>query len=127
MEKNDIQIALQGRNIVKQLRQIGTRTQVEKIKGALSVASGWISTDGALLGGDSKARQEFRAGLLFFRIVCKGKNFRGEPRLQVASDRGPGKIEDVGNDTMTGQDDEILATSIDEGHHGAFGGGVGIE
>src|SRR6266853_2827505 len=127
VEKNDIQIALQGRNIVKQLRQIGARTQVEKIKGALSVANGWISTDGALLGGGSKARQEFCAGLRFFRIVRKGKNLRGEPRLQIAADRGPGKIENVGNDAMTGEDDQVLTAGVDESHHGAFVVRVGIE
>src|SRR5258707_14547573 len=126
MKQDDIEIALQRRNIVKQLSQIDAGTQMEKIKGALALSAGRKGSDGALFGGAGEARQKFCAGLLFFGIVGKRKNFRREPRLKITTHGGPGKIQDIGNDAMTGENDQILATSVDESHHGALVVGVGI-
>src|ERR1700747_546077 len=126
MEKNDVEIALQRRNAVKQLRQIGARTQMEKIKSALPSRTGRIRSDGALFDSGSEAREQFRASLLFFRVAGEGKNFRGKPRFEVAAHGGPGKIEHIGNDAMAGEDDQILAASVDEGHHGALVIRVGL-
>src|SRR5260370_32475696 len=105
MEKNDVQVALQRRNIVKQLCQVGAGAQMEKIKATLASSAGRIGADGALFGGSRESRQKFCASLLFFGIVREEKDFRGEPRLKIAANGGPGKIENVGNDAMTGEDD----------------------
>ena len=60
-------------------------------------------------------------------FVLDREGFGGKPGFEVAPHRAPGKIAKIGDDAVGGENEEAFGAGVDEGHHGKFVRGVGIE
>ena len=75
MEQNDVEFALQRRDAVEKLAEVGARAQLEEVKGALGFGAGRKSSDGTMSGGVGEPGQELFAGSPFFGVIGERKNF----------------------------------------------------
>ena len=118
VEENDIELALERRDIREKLSEVGARAKNEQEECALAIGGGGISADGALRRCRFEAREKILASRFFFSVVGECENFGGKPRLEIAANGRPGKIVNVGRDTVRGKNDKAFAARVDEGHHG---------
>src|SRR5215469_1541005 len=127
MQQDDIQFALQWRNIGEKLGQIDALPKRENVERACLRISSWIDADGALRAGASEASKEFLARFGLLGVTRKRELFGSKPRFQMSARIGPGEIVNVGGDAVRWQNGEAFGMSVDERHHDAFEGCLWIE
>src|ERR1700685_3895259 len=76
-----------------------------------------INADGSLRARLVELREKFILCFAFLSVVYERKCLRFEPRLEIAARFAPGKIVQVGGQTVRGKYGEAFARGVDERHH----------
>ena len=126
VQKDNVELALERRDVWKKLSEVGARAKNEQEECALVIGGGGIGADGTLRHCRFKAREKVFTCRFFFGVVGESKHFSGEPRFEMAANGRPGKIVNVGGDAVRRKNDETFAAGVDESHHGRFVGRVRI-
>ena len=127
MKEDDVEFALERRDVGEKLVEIGAIAKRQDVKSALRRSVSGIDADSTARTSAGEAREKFLARFGFLRVVRERKFFGGEPGLEVAAHGGPGKIMNVGGDAMRGKNGEAFAVRVDEGHHDALERSLGID